>query len=115
MLSVGRSIEIIEIKPPGHTFNSEDFKRMHVYVDKIEEYLNKNHKFHDLFPSVHITLICDKIRLEGVDRTAYNSLEREKKVLVRKTWDELLDDTKESNKDFIRAKDKLIKKESRNQ
>ena len=114
MLSVGRSIEIIEIKPPGHIFTSPDFKRMHLYISKIKEYLESNQKFEKLFPMVNITLISDKIRLDGIDRTAFDSLEKEQKVLVRKTWDELLDDTKESNRDFLKAKDKMIKRESKN-
>jgi len=77
-----------------------------------QKYLDSNRTFRKLFPWVHVTLICDAIRLDGVDKTAYNSLEKEK-TLTRKKWDEVLYDTKEANQDFIRAKNKLIKRESR--
>ena len=112
MLSAGRSVEIVEIKPPGHAFVAADFERMHLYFKKIEKFLDENEHFQKKFPSVNITLVCDKIQLGGVNETAYASLEKDKK-LVRKTWVDLLSDTKEANKDFLKERDRLIKTESR--
>ena len=113
MLYIGRSIEIVEIKRPKHTFDRRDFERMHLYIIKIKKYLEKNAKFKELFPSANITLVCDGISLgEGSENTAYQKLVDDK-VLTRKTWVELLNDAQEANKDFLRVKDKLIKTQTR--
>ena len=113
MLYIGRSIEIVEIKRPMYTFNREDFERMHLYVVKIKKYLDENTKFKERFPSVNITLICDNISVgEGSESTAYQKL-LDDRILTKQTWNELLNDTMEANKDFLRVRDKLIKTQSR--
>ena len=115
MLHIGHSIEIIEIKRPSYTFHKTDFERMHLYIAKITKYLNTNTRFKERFPSTNITLICDKISLgDGSESTAYQKL-IDDKVLTKKTWEELLNETKEANKDFLRVKNKLIKMQSRKQ
>lgn len=111
MMHVERKIEIVEIKKPGHKFDNTEFDRLHVYVEKMKEFIEKNKTLAESFPTFHITLICDDVKLSGSQLTAYSSFE-EKGILIQKTWEDLLSDTKQSHQDFIRAKNKILKETS---
>lgn len=100
MIYVGKSIEIIEIKRKGHELQNDEFERLHGYYDAIEKYLNQNPRIKARIPKAHITLICDDLDLDITHRGAYKNLE-EHGILMKKTWDEVVDDTEMINKDFL--------------
>lgn len=111
MIHVGRKIEIVEIKKPGHHLTGEEVKRIDTYLEKMKEFREKNPTIAEAFPDVHITLVCDGVNLEGTEKRAYEGLLKDG-TLERKTWIELLNDTKQTHKSFLEAKNKMLKETS---
>jgi hypothetical protein len=101
MLHVGRNIEICEIKKKGHCLTDAEFDKILGYYNSLDTFLSENKSLKDLFPKPHITLVCDDIdRLDAAHKEAY--LRKEEKLdLVRKTWHELLTDTKKVHEEFL--------------
>jgi len=100
MIYVGKSIEIIEIKRKGHRLQNDEFERLQVYYDAVEKYLEGNPTIREHLPKTHITLVCDGLELNPTPRRAYANLE-ENGILIKKTWDEVINDTETINKDFL--------------
>jgi hypothetical protein len=111
MLHVGRRIEIVEIKRPGHVFDNSEFDRLLRYLEKMKEFLDKNKGLAEDFPTLHVTLICDDVKLTGAQKTAYESLIKNGD-LQHKTWEDTLSDTKHAHQDFIRARNSIMKSSS---
>lgn len=108
MLHVGRKIEIVEIKKPEHNLTGEEVKRINIYVEKMNQFRDNNPTIAKALPELHVTLVCDGIHLEGTEKRAYESLIKDG-ILQRKTWEELLNDTKQTHEDFLKAKNKMLK------
>ena len=104
MLHVERNIEIAEIKKPEHALTDEEFDRMFSYFKVISEFLELHPAFKEMFPTPHIMLVCDGLALDYTHGEAYKSLE-EHNSLAKKTWEELLMDTKKVYEDFIAARE----------
>lgn len=100
MLHIGGNIEIVEIKRPGHALTDKEFERLLGYFQNMEKFLELHEDFKAIFPKVHVTLVCDKLNLDPTHMEAYNSL-RTSNNLKKKTWEELLNDTKNVHVDFI--------------
>ncbi|MDP2277180.1 MAG: ATP-binding protein, partial [Nitrospirota bacterium] len=107
-LHIENSIKLVEIKPPKHAFNDEDWKRLNCYDDAMEEFLKANKSYRDAFPrSFNIILIADSIKLKDTsNKKAFESLES-KGRLIPKTWEDLLNDTTQFHKSFLDARDSL--------
>ncbi|OGL46026.1 MAG: hypothetical protein A2W05_10510 [Candidatus Schekmanbacteria bacterium RBG_16_38_10] len=107
-LHIENSIKLVEIKPPKHAFNDEDWKRLNCYDDAMEEFLKANKSYRDAFPrSFNIILIADSIKLKDTsNKKAFESLEG-KCRLIPKTWEDLLNDTTQFHKSFLDARDSL--------
>jgi hypothetical protein len=100
MLHIGGNVEIVEIKRPEHALTDEEFERLHRYYRNVGEFLNAHEDFQAVFPKAHVTLVCDKLNLSPVPLDAYNRL-KEQNNLKKKTWEGLLNDTKNVHVDFI--------------
>ena len=112
MLQSGRSIEIIEIKPPEHVFNDADLDRFYNYIEKIDEFRNMNKGLSKMLPDSHYTLICDEIRLSRNIQKGFDGYIKEGTV-SHKTWNEILADTKQGHEDFLKTHDVLLKESSK--
>ena len=98
------ALQIVEIKPPNHTFNIKDWNRMIRYPSAVKKFLEENPKLkNDFLGGVVTTLITDKINI--TDETTNDAIEHRKqnRELVCKTWKELLNDTKKAHESFIKA------------
>ena len=102
MLHIGRGVEIVEIKRPDHAFIDEEFERLRTYWDSMNTYLSENPTIKYDFPYVHMTLICDRLSLGRTPSIAYETFKRDGD-LQKKTWDEVLTDTKKFHQCFIEA------------
>jgi len=105
-LHLENSIKLVEIKPPKHTFNDGDWERLNRYYDAMEEFLNTNQSYQKAFPNrFNMILISDGVKLNNTSYDkAYKSL-IDNKYLERKTWEDLLRETKQFHQSFLAARD----------
>ena len=108
MMHKNNAIRVIEIKPPGHTFDTTDFDRFNNYVDSFEEFFNKHPSFKDDFPNTaKFTVVTDRVNLDSKTKKAWKSLMDDGTIEACKSWEELLRDTKQFHHDFLEARDKF--------
>jgi len=95
-------LHIIEIKRPHHALENDELDRLNRYMDLMEKFLRQpgNSKFKDLFPKFHVTLVCDKLALQGVHRTAFDGLKTEKR-LTHINWKTFLLRTRKMHEAFL--------------
>ena len=102
MLHVGKNIEIVELKRPGHALTDEEFERIQEYYDRMTVFLDNHPVFKSEFPSPHVMLVCDDLNLGPIHSNAYERL-KEHGNLEKKGWRELLHDSKKAHGDFLDA------------
>lgn len=100
MLSFERKVEIVEIKRPQHALTDEEFDRLLGYFNSLQQFLRLNPIFRETFPKPHVTLVCDRLNLDPTHLQAYQNL-KQNDNLSKKTWEELLLDTRKVHEDFI--------------
>ncbi len=102
MLHVGTHIELVEIKKPDYRLTDAEFDSILEYEDRMRLFLKENRSFIKTFPlDVHITLICDKLNLRSLSsKHSFDKFEKEQR-LTRKTWRDVLEDTRQVHKDFL--------------
>ena len=95
-------LQIIEIKRPGHSFQNDEMERMNKYVELMNEFLDQpgNKAFKELFPKFHVTLVCDKLGLKGVHKTAFDGLIAEER-LTYINWKTFLLHTRKMHEAFL--------------
>ena len=102
VLHIGRKVEIVEIKRPGHSLGNKEFERVREYIERLQQFLNDNPTFKLDFPNIHATLICDKLNLSPTPKLAFDKLSGDG-LLEKKTWEELLRDAKKVLEDFLKV------------
>jgi len=96
---------ILEIKPPNHTFNDDDWSRLEKYYDAIGRFFKENPQFSDSFPKGHkVILVRDKEKVNSTVRKAMDGL-IDKEHLEPHTWEELLENTKKDHESFLVVRD----------
>ncbi len=97
-----RTIEIIEIKKPGHKLQEKELVRINKYVTLMEEFLKSsgNEEFKKLFPQFHVTLVCDGIGLSGLGKRAFQGL-MDQGILSHVQWSVFLLRAKKAHEDFL--------------
>ncbi len=100
------TIQIVEIKNPGHVLNKKELQRIGVYHDCMETFLREpgNAEFAQQFPDFQITLVCDRIGVKGYDAHAMAGL---KPRLTHITWAVFLRRTEQIHEDFLKEADRL--------
>ena len=95
-------IQIIEIKRPKYALKGSDLKRIITYIDLMERFLgNDAHKkFRAIFHNFHVTLVCDALALESVDKRAFQGLKDSNK-LTHIDWTSFLLSTRRMHEDFL--------------
>ena len=108
-------IEIVEIKRPEHALQNEEMERINKYVELMDDFLalDGNKDFNNLFPKFHVTLVCDKLGLTGVHKSAFEGLVR-KGILEHINWRAFLLRTRKMHEAFLneakRQKELAVKK-----
>ncbi len=106
-INVGYSLVVVEIKAPGHIFDVPDFERLRAYIEALNEFLEANKTFKaGMTVAPWIVLVADDVSLKGSPKMAYESLEGGGR-LVRKTWSDFLNQTRQAHQDFLKARDRL--------
>ena len=101
------TIELMEIKRPNYDFDDEDMLRLNRYADLMETFLSDpaNAEFKRKFPYFHITLVCDRERLTGVYKRAFEGLiEAEKLKWI--SWSTFLLRTRNMHQEFLAEADR---------
>ncbi len=95
-------LKIIEIKRPNHKLQNNEWDRIQLYIDQMDNFLNlEGHEnFQNIFKTFTVTLVCDKIGLTGSQKVAFNSYLNEKR-LEHITWSAFLFRTKLMHKEFL--------------
>jgi len=104
------AIKVIEIKPPKHVFDDNDWKRLNNYHDALTEFLEKKGEYAQKFSrGFQIILIADEVKFKDTTlKKAMHSLEKDG-LLILRDWEALLHDTKMQHKDFLAARDGFMK------
>jgi hypothetical protein len=95
-------IRIIEIKRPGHALENAEMVRINTYYELMRRFLDEagNEEFKEKFPAFEITLVCDRLNLNGVSRTAFDGL-KNADTLKHITWKSFLLRTKRMHESFL--------------
>jgi hypothetical protein len=105
-IQVGSHLKIVEIKPPNHTFNDDDWIRLNRYDDAVAEFFEAHPAIKAEFAGdFHIILIADSDKLSDTSyKKAMDSLIKNGR-LEKKKWEELLAETKKHHQAFLGARD----------
>lgn len=103
-------LQIVEIKRPGHSLQAGEMDRIQKYIDLMAEFLNMagHEDFKRLFPEYHVTLVCDKLSLSGVHKSAFEKF-KEDKLLEHITWTVFLARTRKMHEEFLKEAEKQKK------
>ena len=104
LMSASASVEIVEIKRPGHRLDAGEFERLLGYLNAIDKFIGENKDVAPGAEACRLTLICDRVDLGGPagDSLKYRT---EHGQLVHRTWEDLLSGAKRAHEDFIRFRD----------
>ena len=109
LLHPENNLVVIEIKPPKHVFDDEDYARLEKYYTALNKYLELNPSIAELFPDkLEIILIRDSENLSTTQENAMKTLKSEGLKPYR--WDELLMNTKRHHQEFLNARTAMRKK-----
>ena len=91
------ALQIVEIKPPKHAFDVEDWNRMIKYPSAVKKFLEENPELKNDFPGgVVTTLITDKINITDETTNDAIKLRKQNKKLVCKNLERTSERYKES-------------------
>jgi hypothetical protein len=113
MSSQDSTVQIVEIKRPGHALRDDELTRIVKYHDLMDEFLKKpgNQEFLRLFSDFHITLVCDELGLGPVGRQAFSGLVKANK-LTHLTWQVFLMRTRKMHEVFLQEAERQRKNAS---
>lgn len=102
------ALKIVEIKPPKHAFNDEDWKRLNNYYDAVQAFLDSKGEFASLFPKgFEIILVTDDVKIsDSTNKKAFEHL-KQINALTRRDWESILNDTKMYHQDFLKAREEF--------
>lgn len=104
-LNQDNSLFLLEIKPPKHIFNNDDWNRLLNYHEAIKHFFETSPDFNSSFPRGYkIILITNDFDLGKNESMAMNSLFLER-ILIKLSWSEILKTTKDFHKDFLDHRD----------
>ena len=96
------TVQIIEIKKPGHRLSNPEMERIVTYYDNMKAFLEEpgNDAFRNHFRDFHITVVCNSLGLTGSQRAAFNGYRNEQK-LTHMNWKAFLLKSERVHQDFL--------------
>ena len=102
LLGIQGPLQIVEIKKPQHSFDASDFGRLLNYVAALDEFFedDANKTALAAVKSYKITLVADGLKLDQMQKLAFDQLVTQEKLEQIK-WDVVLDHSKMVHQDFL--------------
>lgn len=97
-ISDGRRMEIVEIKKPDWSLKDEEFDRAFGYLDSVRKFREVNKEIAKDFDPPRLLIVCDKI---GCSNPAYLDLIQRSEDVRHRTWQEVLNATRQAHADFL--------------
>ncbi len=96
------TVQIIEIKKPGHRLSNPEMDRIVTYHDNMEAFLREpgHVDFCKHLADFHITVVCDHLALTGAQRAAFNGYRNEKRM-THLNWSAFLLKSERMHQDFL--------------
>ncbi len=96
------TVQIIEIKKPGHRLSNPEMDRIVTYYENMEAFLDDpgHTAFRMHFADFHVTVVCDRLGLSGSPRAAFDGY-RDKGRLTRMDWAAFLLKSEQVHQDFL--------------
>ena len=96
-------IQIIEIKQPGHALENEEMQRINTYIELMSTFLGDpaNNEIKDIFSKFQVTLVCDKLSLSGVHKSAFENFASKQDVITHINWRTFLLRTRKMHEEFL--------------
>ena len=97
------TLQIIEIKKPGHTLTNPEMDRIVTYYQNMDAFLSDpaHDGFSKHFLDFHVTVVCDGLGLTGTQRAAFDGYRHTGK-LTHLDWTAFLLKTEQVHRDFLR-------------
>ena len=97
------TVQIIEIKKPGHRLSNPEMDRIVTYYENMEAFLDDpgHTAFRMHFADFHVTVVCDMLGLSGSPRAAFEGY-RDKGRLTLMNWGAFLLKSEQVHQDFLR-------------
>ena len=98
--SQDNSLQLIEIKKPGHLLSNEEMNRIVQYRDIMEAFFDDpaQSEFQNIFGRFYITLVCDGLNLTGMANAAFQGC---RDILTHINWNTFLLRTERMHQDFL--------------
>jgi len=112
LVSVGRRLNIVEIKAPGYAFADTDMDRLANYIEAFDQFFQDHMNVRGEFPDGYrITLIADSENgmKKPTNKQSFNAARKDGK-LVRIPWEDFLADAKRAHEEFLEISDKFADK-----
>ena len=95
-------LQIVEIKRPKHKLNNEEWDRIQLYIDQMKRFLDLpgHQDFKAIFKCFTVTLVCDRINLNGSQLRAFDSY-KDDRTVEHITWTGFLRRTERMHQEFL--------------
>lgn len=115
LISVGRRLNLVEIKAPGYAFADADMERLANYIEAFDAFFEEHSSVRGEFPDGYrITLIADSH--DGMkkppNKQAFRAARTDGK-LIRIPWEDFLADAIKAHEEFLEISDKFAAKEKK--
>jgi len=112
LVDVGHALHVVEIKPPGHSFNNKDFKRLSNYVHAFRDFFSKHTWCKTSFPKDWvIDLVADEIHITDRNLDLLFSSLMNQGVINHVNWYDFLARTREAHSAFLDVREQMARYE----
>lgn len=100
------SLEILEIKKPGHNIDNGEFGRAHGYLSAVRQFLKNNPEIGEKFGKVRLSLVCKSLdKLNDINR----DLVEKDEDIAHRSWETILDGAMTVYADYLEAFEQATK------
>ncbi len=111
LIQMGQKLHIVEIKAVNHTFNNQDWDRLHNYLEAFHDFFAENTELSNIYQNQwRVDLVCDDVKI--TDRDKNNSYEfwKNRNRIEQITWGDFLARAARANEEFLDIQDRVRRK-----